>query len=97
MPDVGRNDPCPCGSGKKYKKCCEAKTQLQEHNVLEKKWQEAEKAAVKQRKAEGETPENAPASPGNFQKKNAAGKGAVPKHSTFVAPKASMQRRTGGG
>ena len=19
---VGRNDPCPCGSGKKYKKCC---------------------------------------------------------------------------
>ena len=18
----GRNDPCPCGSGKKYKKCC---------------------------------------------------------------------------
>ncbi|MEW8026540.1 MAG: UPF0149 family protein [Candidatus Thiodiazotropha sp.] len=21
-PPVGRNDPCPCGSGKKYKKCC---------------------------------------------------------------------------
>ena len=21
-PVVGRNDPCPCGSGKKYKKCC---------------------------------------------------------------------------
>ena len=21
-PKVGRNDPCPCGSGKKYKKCC---------------------------------------------------------------------------
>jgi preprotein translocase subunit SecA len=20
--DVGRNDKCPCGSGKKYKKCC---------------------------------------------------------------------------
>ena len=19
---VGRNDPCPCGSGRKYKKCC---------------------------------------------------------------------------
>ncbi len=19
---LGRNDPCPCGSGKKYKKCC---------------------------------------------------------------------------
>jgi hypothetical protein len=20
--DIGRNDPCPCGSGRKYKKCC---------------------------------------------------------------------------
>src|SRR5208337_3380033 len=24
---TGRNDPCPCGSGKKYKKCCLAKDQ----------------------------------------------------------------------
>lgn len=23
---AGRNDPCPCGSGKKYKKCCLNKT-----------------------------------------------------------------------
>ena len=22
LPKIGRNDPCPCGSGKKYKKCC---------------------------------------------------------------------------
>src|SRR4030042_3910809 len=22
MGKIGRNDPCPCGSGKKYKKCC---------------------------------------------------------------------------
>jgi uncharacterized protein YecA (UPF0149 family) len=21
-PKIGRNDPCPCGSGKKYKHCC---------------------------------------------------------------------------
>ncbi len=21
-PKIGRDDPCPCGSGKKYKKCC---------------------------------------------------------------------------
>lgn len=27
---VGRNDPCPCGSSKKYKKCCEGKTGLTE-------------------------------------------------------------------
>src|SRR5690625_1144405 len=33
---VGRNDPCPCGSGKKYKKCClhkENVIQLAEHRV----------------------------------------------------------------
>ena len=22
MDKIGRNDPCPCGSGKKYKQCC---------------------------------------------------------------------------
>jgi SWIM/SEC-C metal-binding protein len=22
LPTAGRNDPCPCGSGNKYKKCC---------------------------------------------------------------------------
>ncbi len=22
---IGRNDPCPCGSGKKYKQCCQKK------------------------------------------------------------------------
>jgi hypothetical protein len=25
-PKIGRNDPCPCGSGKKYKKCCMPET-----------------------------------------------------------------------
>jgi hypothetical protein len=25
MKKTGRNDPCPCGSGKKFKKCCEKK------------------------------------------------------------------------
>jgi preprotein translocase subunit SecA len=24
-PKIGRNDPCPCGSGKKYKNCCGTK------------------------------------------------------------------------
>jgi len=26
MEKIGRNDPCPCRSGKKFKKCCESKT-----------------------------------------------------------------------
>ncbi len=25
---IGRNEPCPCGSGKKYKKCCGASGSL---------------------------------------------------------------------
>jgi uncharacterized protein YecA (UPF0149 family) len=24
-PKIGRNEPCPCGSGRKYKKCCYGK------------------------------------------------------------------------
>ncbi len=30
MAKVGRNDPCPCGSGKKYKKCCQEREKPQE-------------------------------------------------------------------
>ncbi len=29
MSKIGRNDPCPCGSGKKYKKCCMEKVEVQ--------------------------------------------------------------------
>jgi len=31
---MGRNSPCPCGSGKKYKKCClskDEKTEIKSH------------------------------------------------------------------
>jgi tetratricopeptide (TPR) repeat protein len=31
---VGRNDPCPCGSGKKYKKCCMAKDEERSREAL---------------------------------------------------------------
>jgi len=37
---VGRNDPCPCGSGKKYKKCCESK---QNDSIKEVKIEELER------------------------------------------------------
>lgn len=33
MKKVGRNDPCPCGSGKKYKKCCEKKSAMQKRET----------------------------------------------------------------
>jgi len=32
-PDIGRNDPCPCGSGKKFKKCCIDKPEQQISNI----------------------------------------------------------------
>lgn len=37
----GRNDPCPCGSGQKYKRCCLQKDQIAESAAL------AEAAAVR--------------------------------------------------
>ena len=35
MTTIGRNDPCHCGSGKKYKKCCLAKDQADAHPHLQ--------------------------------------------------------------
>ena len=34
MSHTGRNDLCPCGSGKKYKKCCELRRQKTRANQL---------------------------------------------------------------
>jgi len=34
MSKTGRNDPCPCGSGKKYKKCCAFKHEAERRGVL---------------------------------------------------------------
>merc|ERR1712137_1060439 len=42
---VGRNDPCSCGSGKKFKKCCEGKSGLSEQ---EKQHIEDAKQAIKE-------------------------------------------------
>ena len=36
MAKPGRNDPCPCGSGNKYKKCCLAKEEAAEREELAK-------------------------------------------------------------
>jgi tetratricopeptide (TPR) repeat protein len=34
MAKPGRNDPCPCGSGKKYKRCCRDKDEAAERTAL---------------------------------------------------------------
>ena len=32
-PKIGRNDPCPCGSGKKFKQCCGRDTQASDGEI----------------------------------------------------------------
>lgn len=46
MPKTGRNDPCPCGSGKKYKHCCLEQDQAAERLTL--RAHEAKQAALQQ-------------------------------------------------
>jgi hypothetical protein len=47
MAKPGRNDPCPCGSGNKYKKCCLPKEEAVEHEQLAKaEARRAERAAA---------------------------------------------------
>jgi hypothetical protein len=56
---TGRNDPCPCGSGQKYKKCCAGKEAVQ---AVEQAAEVAADAATEAAAApEAETPDNAPA------------------------------------
>jgi hypothetical protein len=43
--DLGRNDPCHCGSGKKYKQCCLSKDEVAEREARAKAAAEAEAAA----------------------------------------------------
>jgi hypothetical protein len=93
----GRNDPCHCGSGKKYKKCHEDKDATATHTVLEKQWQEAEKIAAKKAEEEKEAaakapPTNTPPKP-NQQQPQVSGQ----KRTTFSIPKFNTPRRTGGG
>src|SRR6185503_3458786 len=95
---VGRNDPCPCGSGKKYKKCCETKDQAKEHARLEKRWQEAQRAVEKSQDKEGAANEEKTAAPPvTARKPDTSFRGAPSKHAAVHAPKSSLPRRTGGG
>jgi hypothetical protein len=62
MTKIGRNDPCPCGSGKKYKKCCLEKD-LAERRELSPpaatgpEWEEVESPVAQEFSDLGETPE----------------------------------------
>lgn len=55
MLKVGRNDPCPCGSGKKFKRCCSERVQEQERLRLE---DERERVAAELAALEAEVAED---------------------------------------
>ena len=48
-PKPGRNDPCHCGSGNKYKKCCLAKDEADERDSLVKAQARRDQSAVAHR------------------------------------------------
>jgi hypothetical protein len=60
---VGRNEPCPCGSGRKYKHCCLAKDEAAAREARVKAEAKAAKAAEKAADKEGASPEAAPPPP----------------------------------
>lgn len=48
LKENGRNDPCPCGSGKKYKKCHLPQDEAARHEVFLKEEEERKAAAPKE-------------------------------------------------
>ena len=51
---VGRNEPCPCGSGKKYKKCCQPKHEEARRNLPPDRLKKMEELAQGREKLEKE-------------------------------------------
>ena len=69
-PQVGRNEKCPCGSGRKYKQCCLGKDEEKARKARAREAAKAAKEAEKARKAaekSGEKEEAAPATDGPVQ------------------------------
>jgi tetratricopeptide (TPR) repeat protein len=52
MAKPGRNDPCPCGSGNKYKRCCLPKEEATEHARFARAAAEAAEATAAMKKEE---------------------------------------------
>ena len=99
----GRNEPCSCGSGKKYKQCCLAKDEAAaaEARAAARAAEAAEAAAAAAQAAEAE-----PQAEEHAAKAKAAAPMHAPKHATHqpwkatnsrgFAPKNRMPRKAGG-
>jgi hypothetical protein len=93
----GRNDPCHCGSGKKYKKCCEEKDATAKHAHLEKQWEVAEKEAAKKAEEEKKAADSNPQQPTTSHKPSQQTQVSGQKRNILSVPKFNAPRRTGGG
>jgi hypothetical protein len=94
---IGRNDPCPCGSGNKYKKCCAAKDEAARvAEIQATAAKAAEAAAAATAAAEGERTDKEATSPTAAPAaKRAGGRGHVapPKPRTSASPQPPAIRR----
>jgi len=96
--DVGRNDPCHCGSGKKYKKCCMAKDEAAEHKVLEESWTKAEAAAKADAEKNAKEAKNTKDAPATHTPKHTGPTGSSKQqHPSFIPQQTSLPRKSGGG
>lgn len=93
----GRNTPCPCGSGRKYKQCCLEKDEAALRETRAKAAAEAAKNAPAEEAEEKKAP---PAKDGKpVQAKKGKGQTAQPwsrSGGNIPAQRASMPRKTGG-
>jgi hypothetical protein len=92
--NVGRNDPCHCGSGKKYKKCCADKDAAADRKILETNWSKAEAAAKVEAEKNAKESKETPSAP---SKHGGNPQSSQPKHQKFVPSQVSTPRKSGGG
>jgi hypothetical protein len=92
LKNAGRNDPCPCGSGKKYKKChqpadeeAERKRRGEEHAAAVKEGEA--KAAEEAKKDEGENASKPAAKPAHTGSNPAKPTGQPKGHKPMGAPR----------
>jgi hypothetical protein len=67
---AGRNDPCPCGSGKKFKKCCVDKPEFNVAPATAEPSQASVKAAAAPAKGFANTPQHFQAGSANQGSRN---------------------------
>ena len=103
-PQVGRNDKCPCGSGRKYKQCCLRKDEEKARKAREKAAAKAEKEAEKARKAAEKSGEKADEKDAASTDTAAKGRGPKQTHqpwkksatNTHAFQKVTTPRKVGG-